>query len=248
MNKIYDSHIHFNMKAQNIVEDFKRETCVLAGFILILNSIPEKKLFLEEFSKNFKENYPLSAIALNYELVDAEFITSLNAKNIKFGIKLHPRLSNITKDKFEEIVLKLVSLKFDFIIIDCFYYGSNLENHINLELAIYIAKYFKDIKIILAHGGGHKVLEFMLYTREIKNIYYDFSFSLAYLEETSVWVDFIKFFKFNEHRILFGSDYPSFHIAYMKKCYEEIIFKSLEKNLSRSIFQNNFEKFMEVPC
>jgi len=247
MYKVYDSHIHFNMKAQNIIEDFKRETSILAGFILILNSISEKKLFLEEFSKNFKENYPLSTIALNYELVDAEFVTLLNIQNIKFGIKLHPRLSNITKDEFEEIILKLVSLKFDFIIIDCFYYGSNLESHINLELAIYIAKYFKDIKIILAHGGGHRVLEYMLYTRDLNNIYYDFSLTSNYLENTSIRQDIINFIRFNNQKVFFGSDYPDFTILKSIDTYKKMLCNAnLDETQSQGIFLKNILNFLEV--
>lgn len=246
MNKIFDSHIHFNMKADNTVKDFQEVVSILEGFILVLNTDKEKQLFLKEFINNFTVNYPLSAIALNYELFDSEISNLLISKNIKFGVKLHPRLSNITINDFEIIALKLENLKFAFIIIDCFYYGSNLKNHINLELAIFIAKHFNNTKILLAHGGGHKVLEYMLYTRDLKNIHYDFSFTLAYLKDSSIWVDFIKFFKFNENRILFGSDYPEFKINYMKSCYDEVIKKALNKNDSELIEKLNYQNFLEI--
>ncbi|MFA7091205.1 MAG: amidohydrolase family protein [Arcobacteraceae bacterium] len=246
MSRVFDSHIHFNMKASDIVNDFKKVASELEGFILILNTDKEKQLFLNFFLNDFSENYPLSAIALNYELFDSEIIDLLVSKNIKLGIKLHPRLSNITVNNFKNIYNKMQSLKFSFIIIDCFYYGSNLVNHINLELSIYIAKKFSNIKVLLAHGGGHKVLEYMLYTRDLKNIYYDFSFSLAYLKDSSIWVDFIKFFKFNENRVLFGSDYPEFKIKYMKSCYDEVIKKALNKNNSELIEKLNYKEFLEI--
>ena len=246
MSKIFDSHIHFNMKADDIINDFKAVVSILEGFILILNTYEEKQLFLKEFLNDFHENYPLSAIALNYELFDSENSDLLISKNIKLGVKIHPRLSNITINDFKDIATKLKSLKFSFIIIDCFYYGSSLVNHINLELSIYIAKKFSNTKILLAHGGGHKVLEYMLYTRDLKNIYYDFSFTAAYLKDTSVWIDIIKFFKFNDQRILFGSDYPEFEVDYIKSCYDEIIQKSLNKNNSKLIEYTNYKKFMEI--
>lgn len=246
MNKIFDSHIHFNMKANNIVNDFKEVVSILEGFILILNTYEEKQLFLKEFLNDFNENYPLSAIALNYQLFDSEISNLLISKNIKLGVKIHPRLSNIKIDDFENIVNKLKNFKFSFIIIDCFYYGSSLVNHINLELSIYIAKKFSNTKILLAHGGGHKVLEYMLYTRDLKNIYYDFSFTIAYLQDTSVWIDMIKFFKFNENRILFGSDYPEFAVEHIKFCYEKLIKQALNVNNSELIEKVNYKKLLEI--
>lgn len=246
MSKFFDSHIHFNMKANDIVNDFKEVVSILEGFILILNTYEEKQLFIKEFVHDFSENYPLSAIALSYELFDSEFTNLLTSRNIKLGVKIHPRLSNITINDFEDIVTKLKSLKFSFIIIDCFYYGSSLVNHINLELSIYIAKKFSNTKILLAHGGGHKVLEYMLYTRDLQNIYYDFSFSIAYLKNTSVCVDIIKFFKFNENRILFGSDYPEFSVEHIKFCYEKVIKQALDVNNSELIEKENYKKLLEI--
>jgi len=246
MSKIFDSHIHFNMKADDIINDFKAVVSILEGFILILNTYEEKQLFLKEFLNDFHENYPLSAIALNYELFDSEISDLLISKNIKLGVKIHPRLSDITINDFEDIVTKLKSLEFSFIIIDCFYYGSSLVNHINLELSIYIAKKFSNTKILLAHGGGHKVLEYMLYTRDLQNIYYDFSLSSNYLRNTSLKKDMINFIKFNYKKVFFGSDYPDFTIKQSIDTYSEFI---TEANLHTSTIENvysaNILRFLE---
>ena len=99
MYEIYDSHIHLNMKADKIIEDFKNEVDQLDGFILILNTLEEKKLFLDSLYNDFKKLFPLSAVAINYEYIDLAFVNLMNSNNIKFGIKVHPRLSNITKNK-----------------------------------------------------------------------------------------------------------------------------------------------------
>jgi len=212
MYKKFDSHIHFNMEAVNIANDFITQVKFLDGFILILNNEEEKKVFENSFLDKFIQLFPLSVLALNYELANTIFLNKLNAKGIGYGLKLHPRLSNITKDKFRDIANLIEGIDFKFIIIDCFYYGSNLETHTNLELSIFIAKYFKDQKILLAHSGGHKVLEYMLYTRELKNIYYDLSLTSNYLKNTSVEKDMINFIKYNYSRIFFGSDYPDFSV------------------------------------
>jgi len=246
MSKVFDSHIHFNMKVNNPIEDFKEQTKNLDGFILILNNSEEKNLFEDEFLENFEVLYPLSAIAINYELAASQFIERMRNLKIKIGIKLHPRLSNISIDKFKLIAKNLEKLNFDFIIVDCFYYGSSLETHTNLELSIFIAKYFKDHKILLAHGGGHKVLEFMLFTRDLENVYYDFSFTIAYLRNTSIWLDLINFFRFNEEKILFGSDYPEFKISQIRTCYIEVFNEAYNRSTSENVEYLNFRKFLEV--
>jgi len=226
MSKIFDSHIHFNMKANNPIEDFKNVVEILDGFILILNSQEEKEVFQEYLARNFKKDYPLSAIALNYELFDVEFTKKIMSQDIKLGVKLHPRLSNITVNDFEKVSQKLEELEFNFIIIDCFYYGSSLKNHINLELSIYIANYFKNTNIILAHSGGHKVLEYMLYTRDLKNVYYDFSLTSNYLQNTSAWIDLLNFMKFNYKKVFFGSDYPDFTVQKSIDIYKKLFQES----------------------
>lgn len=245
MYKIYDSHIHLNMKVDNIIEDFKNEVSKLDGFILILNTLEEKNLFLGSLYNDFKNLFPLSAVAINYEYIDVTFINLMNQKNIQFGIKLHPRLSNITKEKFGHIVEKIQSMSFDFIVIDCFYYGSSLETHINLELSIFIAKSFQDKNVLLAHGGGHKVLEYMLYTRDLKNIFYDFSLTSNYLRHTSVKQDIINFIKFNNSKIFFGSDYPDFNVSDSLENYKTLMkISKIEDEKIKKIFFNNIKEFL----
>lgn len=246
MNNIFDSHIHFNMKANNSIDDFRNVVSSLDGFILILNTKEEKKLFEEEFSKSFKVDYPLAAVVFSFELYESNLTEDLMAQNIKVGVKLHPRLSNIKKNDFATVACKLEEQKFNFIIVDCFYYGSKLECHINLELAIYISKYFKDTKVLLAHGGGHKVLEYMLYTRDLKNVYYDFSLTSNYLKNTSVWKDMLNFIKFNNQKVFFGSDYPDFTVEKSIDVYSDLIRESnLDTKEREQIFYQNILDFLQ---
>jgi predicted TIM-barrel fold metal-dependent hydrolase len=234
------------MKADNPTIDFKEQVKDLEGFILILNNEEEKALFEKSFFDSYTELFPLSAIAINYELANSRFLEKINDSNIKLGIKLHPRLSNITLDKFSAIASFIENIKFDFIIIDCFYYGSSLESHINLELSIFIAKYFKNTKIILAHGGGHKVLEYMLYTRDLKNIYFDFSLTSNYLKNTSVRQDILNFIKFNYKKVFFGSDYPDFTVKKSIDTYIELL-QDTELNVEQkeSIFADNILEYLK---
>ncbi|WP_143089665.1 hypothetical protein [Hydrogenimonas thermophila] len=235
------------MKEKDIVSDFKKQAETLDGFILILNNQEEKKIFEKNFLKDFIYQFPLSAIAINYELANYEFLEKINNNGITLGIKLHPRLSNITRDKFTRVVNVIEQIDPEFIIIDCFYYGSSLETHINLDLSIYIAKYFKNNKILLAHSGGHKILEYMLYTRDLKNIYYDLSLTSNYLRYTSVRLDMINFIKFNYSKIFFGSDYPDFSIESAVDIYLDLT-KEAKLNYDKInlIFEQNFVSFLNL--
>jgi len=247
MYKKFDSHIHFNINALDIIEDFKDHVNALEGFILILNTMKEKEIFLEHFFSQFREQFPLSVIAFSYELASEPFIKSLMSRGIRFGIKLHPRLSNITRDKFPDIAEIVAEIDPEFIIVDCFYYGSNMDTHTNLDLAIFIAKYFQEKNILLAHGGGHKLLEYMLYTRELNNIYYDLSLTVNYLQNTSVKQDMLNFIKYNYQRVFFGSDYPDFKVETAEKAYLDLI-EQIELNgeAKEMLFSKNIKAFLNM--
>lgn len=247
MYKIFDSHIHFNMKVNNTIDDFMEQIKELEGFILILNNQEEKKLFETRLLDNFKVSFPLSALAINYELVDSKFLEIIHSQNIKCGLKLHPRLSKITASMFSTVINIIEKLFFDFIIIDCFYYGSTLETHTNLEFAIAIAKYFNNKKILLAHGGGHKVLEYMLYTRDLENIYYDFSLTSNYLQNTSVRQDIVNFIKFNNQKLFFGSDYPDFTVNKSILIYNQLMREAgLNTVKMREVFFYNILDYLKI--
>jgi len=168
MLNIYDSHLHLKLDDMNL---FFEQVKILKGFILILNTNDELKFFRENMIINFNENFNNSVIAINFEFIDESLINELKSYNIKFGVKIHPRLSKLTYDTIDKLKLFLQNLKdknlLNFIIIDNFYYGSDLKHHINLELSIKLAKKFFDVNILLAHSGGHRILEYMLFTRDL---------------------------------------------------------------------------------
>ena len=108
-------------------------------------------------------------------------------------------------------------------------------------------KYFQDKNILLAHGGGHKVLEYMLYTKDLKNVFYDFSLTSNYLKHTSVKQDIVNFIKFNNSKIFFGSDYPDFNVSDSLESYKKLIeISEIEDEKIKKIFSDNIKKFLEV--
>lgn len=214
--KTFDAHIHFPLGSSTPYEDLANELREnnVYDFLLILNSKQELNLYRKNRERFMLEGFsPRLALILNihadycFELFD-----SLNSLDTEYSVKIHPRLSNITTSDFAYIRNCLERLNYRNIIVDNWYYGPQLKNHIGLELSIYLADKLPDKKIIIAHAGGLKLLETMLYTRPLKNVYYDLALTEIYFDTTSLSKDIDHFLKYTKNRIMFGSDYPDFHI------------------------------------
>jgi predicted TIM-barrel fold metal-dependent hydrolase len=95
------------------------------------------------------------------------------------------------------------------VILDAWYYGSELKYNPDLEGLIQIAKSQPNRNFVIAHAGGYRIIEYFYHTRELENVHYDLSLTTQYLRDSSLYLDFKKFIKWIEKdRILFGSDYP----------------------------------------
>jgi len=213
---IFDSHIHLPMKSEKILFDLEDQTQSLFGYQLILNSKEELLFFMNNvsfFTDRHSEKIVVLSLLLDENIISPQVIRFLQERNFIFSFKLHPRLLKITKHDFGKYIALLHKYSSKIIIVDGFYYGANHEYHINIELAIALAKSFPERTIIIAHAGGHKALECSLYTRSLPNVYFDISFSLVYLKNTSVKLDLLNLIRYNVPRILFGSDYPDFSVA-----------------------------------
>jgi len=215
--KVFDAHMHLNMKSENIVEDFVHQVKInsLSGFNLILNSEEEKEYFFNNSGNFSKIGVPFAVTqGLNFRSVDEDMFSAESVKSVK----LHPRLHNITKNDFIQIKDKLSSYYVDVIVVDAFFNGHHFENHIGIELAVFLAEEFPEAKIIIAHMGGHKALECVLLTKTLYNIYHDISFSMNFFEDTSVALDILFLCKKYNKRIMFGSDYPDYSVREALSC------------------------------
>jgi predicted TIM-barrel fold metal-dependent hydrolase len=82
--------------------------------------------------------------------------------------------------------------------------------------------------------------------RNLENVYYDLSFSLQYLSDTSCFLDLIKLIKYtNKNKIMFGSDH---HWASAKFQFEILngIFDKLQLNQEEKqkiLYDNSQEVF-----
>ena len=138
------------------------------------------------------------------------------------GLKLHPRLQNfsIEEPSVVELLRKAGELAVP-VLIDAFPDGTHIMQGFSAINYAQLALKAPETKIIIAHMGGHHVLDFMMLAKRIPNIYFDISYSFLYYSGSSIPLNMIyamKSMRFD--RIFYGSDYPD---------------RSLVKSLNQSI-------------
>ena len=225
--RVFDAHIHFPIKCDIPYEVLKNEIkkSGITGGLLIFNGREEKEIFWKY--KDYLMNGELGFIPRIAFVLDVhsdrwkEDFDILDNSKICYSVKIHPRISDIKMNDFESILSKLVELNSETIIVDNWLFGPRIENHIGTELVIYLAERLPDRKIVMAHAGGVRILESMLLTRPLVNVYYDLSETCSYFKGTSVYMDVIHFIKYTRNRLMFGSDYPDFSINHSIKAMEK---------------------------
>ena len=243
---LIDAHLHMDIKQNKPLEALLREMdrgAVDRG-VLILNTREEKTAFINDFS-TFNENRLRVAFGINPHDEHSINYYSEVREIIRFNriAKIHPRFMQITRGDFKEIKRLLDRFDMSTIIIDTLVYGPRYEYNTGIELGIYLAEQNPQRNVILAHAGSTRMLECIMMTRWLENIYYDLSFVNPYFLTTSVEIDMKYLLRRTANRVLYGSDYPSFAIdkvkaSFVDMCYEvglntEEVDKVLFKNASR---------------
>lgn len=204
---IFDSHTHIEkgiiQPIEVGLEDYDLE---VIGKNYICN-FPE---LLETYLK-YKTNEDSLCYVYNFreESEITKTIDLLN-KGIIQGLKIHSRIQKIQRSDYDLICekLKVIDEKVP-VILDAWYYGSELKYNPDLEGLIQIAKSQPNRNFVIAHAGGYRIIEYFYHTRELENVHYDLSLTTQYLSDSSLYLDLKKFIKWIEKdRIMFGSDYP----------------------------------------
>jgi predicted TIM-barrel fold metal-dependent hydrolase len=194
---IFDCHFH-------IESGTERYNIEAAGRNIIFNSF-------DSYHKNngLASKDDSITIIFDYRNHFDEVKTLLVNKEVA-ALKIHNRVQKIGAPDYAVLVSMLEEVAPTVpIVIDAFYYGDDLEFQPNLGNIIQIAKKFPGIPIIVAHCGGIEILKYFYHLKPLSNIYFDLSFSLAYLKNTSVYADYKNLLKYGNHdQILFGTDYP----------------------------------------
>ena len=126
------------------------------------------------------------------------------------GLKLHPRLQGfaIEDEKTTELVGYAGEIGVP-VLIDAFPDGMHLMQGFSPLKYAELAKRCPETSLILAHMGGHHVIDFMMLAKRLPNLYFDISYSLLYFQGSRVPDDMVYAMRSMQFaRIFYGSDYP----------------------------------------
>jgi predicted TIM-barrel fold metal-dependent hydrolase len=236
--KIFDCHYHFkstdSLSDEHYGSDDYRN--------VIINYVDEYKVVISSL--------PLArtTISLIFDYRDNfDYVKSQIVSGKLSALKIHSRTQKIAASDYDELLDKLHQTNTKLpIIVDAFYYGQDLEFQPNLGAIIRIAKEFPENKIIVAHCGGYEILKYFFHLRKLDNIFWDLSFSLQYLQDSSCFTDLKKLIKFTaKDRIMYGSDCPwaepRFQVDVLKSVIHELALTPAESD--QIFFKNAFHVF-----
>jgi predicted TIM-barrel fold metal-dependent hydrolase len=194
--KIFDAHYHVSPSEQEY-------TIVAAGRNIIFNSVDSFRAYSKPF-----QAADSCTVLFDFKNQDRDQQEIVEEKIDAW--KIHSRIQQIQSSEYSLVIEKLEEIRFKVpLIVDAFYYGSDLEFQPDLQGIIRLAKRFPEVPVIIAHSGGYQVLRYFYHLKTLDNIYFDLSFSLSYLKDTSAFLDFRNLVKSgDENKILFGTDFP----------------------------------------
>ena len=194
--KIFDCHLHI----EKGLKDYDLGSVTKSN--VIFNEIETYEKFIDKVK-------PSDSVALVFDVKNFDFVVDQHKKKRINALKIISRDQKLTQRDYDFIQEKLPLFSDDVVvIIDAFYYGAELLFQPSLTEIIRTAVNFPNKKIVVAHCGGHKVLDYFLHLRQLPNIYYDLSLSLQYLYDSSTFLDLIKLINYTpKEKIMFGTDY-----------------------------------------
>jgi predicted TIM-barrel fold metal-dependent hydrolase len=132
------------------------------------------------------------------------------------GLKIHPRNQGVSvNDSVVAEVLHWAAEKALPVLFDVFPWGKSLDNLALHPLAYHqVAQKFPNLKLILAHAGGYKLMEAFMVAKSNVNVFLDISFTPLYFTGSSLAAD-CGFLcrRLPAGRVLYGSDFPSVHFG-----------------------------------
>lgn len=154
------------------------------------------------------------------------------------GLKIHPRVQGITVD---DAVVRDVLCWADErglpVLFDVFPFGKAFDNTAMHPMAYHrVAQQMPQLKLILAHAGGYRLMEAFMVAKSNTNVFLDFSFTPIYFKNSSLAEDC----RFVSNRLpvgrtLYGSDFP--HVRFGESLENaRTLFASSEEILRRELF------------
>lgn len=127
------------------------------------------------------------------------------------ALKIHPYLFDLSVDEGDRCLdlAEAAASQGLATIVDASYGTLDVFNVNGVELVAELAKEVSSAPLVIAHGGGPRILEAMAVANAAENVYLDYSFSLDYWEGSSVPRDFRYVLgKLGGGKVMYGSDFP----------------------------------------
>lgn len=223
-----DAHLHIKKDVacpvQVLLDDMNANG--IEKSVVILNNYEEEQAFQRDIDGyiNSQERLAL-ALALNPQ--DKRTLEYAKEFYREFPIyhigKVHPRYMKVTEEDFPEIERLVRWLDMKVLIIDCLVYGHEYRYNVGVQLGIYLAERCETLKIVLAHSGSTRLLETLMMTRWLNNIYYDTAFICPFYLDTSVERDMMFLLQRTDQRVMYGTDYPYFNMAQVQSEFRKLM-------------------------
>jgi predicted TIM-barrel fold metal-dependent hydrolase len=128
------------------------------------------------------------------------------------GLKIHPRRQSVTVEQsLVRETLAWAAGRNIPVLFDVFSFGPSLDNPAMYPLAYHrLAQQLPELRMVLAHAGGHRLMDAFLAAKANPEIYLDLSFTPVYFKGSSL-ADDCAFLcrRLPAGRVLYGSDFPS---------------------------------------
>lgn len=170
-------------------------------------------------------------------------------KTIGFGaVKIHERLLKIQFNSIELSTIFKTCEDLGLIVYYCTYYccvPSNMPHEDPFWKLRFVLEQNPEVKLVLVHGGGVRLLEYAELVRFSKNTILDLSLTLLKYRKSSIDND-IDFLCHNfDRRICLGSDHPEYTIEEFSERVHAIT-KKLPKKKKDNILGENIMKFWNI--
>ncbi|NQT22273.1 MAG: amidohydrolase family protein [Candidatus Omnitrophica bacterium] len=222
---IIDAHVHLDLRrfksvkkaASQVVEDMDK-ACIDRALLLTDNYL-NKNEHIEEACELFPHRfYGIGMVnpKQNKRTIKDD-IDRLAEKKWFKGLKLHPRMQGFTLDEKGVSTIASHIAAYDLpLIIDCLpvFKFTNLDERNFPNAFDRLAKANPHTKIVIAHMGGHRLMDAFGVARGNPNIYLEVSYTFHFFKGSSVEDNMAYVIKNIEpQRIIYGSDHPSIGLA-----------------------------------
>lgn len=165
-----------------------------------------------EAAQPFPQLFPVAALTdPENSSTEIDFIAKIGFK----AFKVHPRMLKIhPREEFLSTVFRAASEN-NLVVFLCTYYHEKLINIVNQDPYWHLVRALKShplTRVVLLHGGGVRIMEYMELCRFAPNLLLDLSFTIMKYKGSSIEQNIRFILKNFDLRVCVGSDSPEYDL------------------------------------